>query len=764
MWSVARIYLLTFVSRTHARKLLANHTDSTQTAINRMVDKFVDKLVDRFLEMRHPCNGNLQVQTKPCRTFARQLVQQRSLVQAASSRLGRSSWRKPAGPCKVDPTHWQVQAGLSNFDDWYEGLQFKGPIIKKNVVVTGGSSGIGAATVRALLDRGHRVFATGLYAGKRFNDLKRFEEDLQANKEVGCPVPDLSLESLPPERESSWSEQWCLDSMSEGSLKASVGDVGNEEDVARQIQEAMTFFDGQLDAVVLNAGCGAGRKNLEDVPIDDIDRVFRTNVRGVFLWSQAALRIMKPQGGGQLVFVSSQAGIRPSALQATYAASKWAVQGMAMSLRAELKGSGVKIGTVNPGTTATRWFSPKDRGGYGGYTEEHIEAFKKRGAYWTSMLAPEDVANAIISLVDQPAACNIETIAMDYSDSGGFSPPSIPTNSDANVGTASDVEAASDLAVLFDFDGTLADSEVRAMEVTFWELAPYLPNATFSGPAALSNEVKENYMRKNAGQSFEFMVEQIDKERAQLFLDSIETVRAAGSEDAGVLAFVNQNRGGLGLPPLEETRAFGKTLPQLQKEEQLLSLSQVGSDANGGVFKTLNFLRDAGLRFAVSTSTEKRRVDICMDRTGLREWFVPEKIHSGESDFDPPCFKPNPDVYLKAAAAEHTDPARCVAVEDSETGVGAAANAGIGLIVGYVGASHIPTEYKNQHALKLLSGARSKDGRGADIVLSELEDLVHVVKYLQDGNGFARPFMVEPALASKMRGQYWNKKQDQGGK
>lgn len=54
------------------------------------------------------------------------------------------------------------------------------------------------------------------------------------------------------------------------------------------------------------------------------------------------------------------------------------------------------------------------------------------------------------------------------------------------------------------------------------------------------------------------------------------------------------------------------------------------------------------------------------------------QVHSGESDFDPPRFKPNPSVYLKAAETEGKEPVNCIAVEDSGSGVGSASNAGVG--------------------------------------------------------------------------------------
>jgi beta-phosphoglucomutase-like phosphatase (HAD superfamily) len=82
---------------------------------------------------------------------------------------------------------------------------------------------------------------------------------------------------------------------------------------------------------------------------------------------------------------------------------------------------------------------------------------------------------------------------------------------------------------------------------------------------------------------------------------------------------------------------------------------------------------------------------------------------------------------LKAAADEKMPPSSCIAVEDSASGVGSAANAKIGLIVGYVGSSHIPESEKESHAQVLLEGAKSKDGRGAELVISNMLDLPAIV-------------------------------------
>jgi beta-phosphoglucomutase-like phosphatase (HAD superfamily) len=80
------------------------------------------------------------------------------------------------------------------------------------------------------------------------------------------------------------------------------------------------------------------------------------------------------------------------------------------------------------------------------------------------------------------------------------------------------LEAAKDVAVLFDFDGTLGDTETPAMEVAYWELAPYFAGVT---AADLTEEAKVAFIRENAGKAFEHMVEVADKDRKTAGLSTI---------------------------------------------------------------------------------------------------------------------------------------------------------------------------------------------------------------------------------------------------
>jgi len=283
------------------------------------------------------------------------------------------------------------------------------------------------------------------------------------------------------------------------------------------------------------------------------------------------------------------------------------------------------------------------------------------------------------------------------------------------------------VCVLFDFDGTLGDTETPAMEVAYWELAPYLP-----GIAATDLEkMKVSFIQNNAGKAFEHMIEAADAERAALGLPDVETAHQApltGLDDQAI-SVIDAARARFQLPSLAEARATYPSLLVMQKEETVTSLGKIAMP-NPGCVDMLEKLQEMNVPFNIATTSGKPRVPACVDAANglLRKYFpTDEKIHSGESDFDPPRFKPAPDVYLKAAAAEGMEPSHCIAVEDSASGVGSASNAKMGLIVGYVGGSHIPDSKKQSHAEMLMEGTRADDGRGAEIVISDLRDLCPIV-------------------------------------
>ena len=175
----------------------------------------------------------------------------------------------------------------------------------KVALVTGGASGIGAATVELLADRGASV-----------------------------AVFDLDVGSLP-----------------EGVLGIH-GDVTSsaaaDAAVARVVDEL-----GPLDALVCCAGVAGESLRTVDIPDDEWRRVFGINVDGVLWFNRAAVRVMEPRGSGRIVNVASIAGKEGNPMAAAYSASKAAVIGLTKAIGRDLAQTGVLVNSIAPAVIAT---------------------------------------------------------------------------------------------------------------------------------------------------------------------------------------------------------------------------------------------------------------------------------------------------------------------------------------------------------------------------------------------------------------------------
>ena len=185
----------------------------------------------------------------------------------------------------------------------------------KNAValITGGSSGIGRAIAQALAASGARVAITG-------RDNERLTE---AARELG----------VHPIR----------------------ADVSIEEDVIRTYQEVMQKF-GDLDILVNNAGIGYF-KNLVDFDLKSFEAVFATNVTGAMLMAREAARHFIKRQRGNIVNISSTAGLRGAPGGTAYYASKFALRGMSECWRAELRKHNIRVFLVNPSEVLTNFSS-----------------------------------------------------------------------------------------------------------------------------------------------------------------------------------------------------------------------------------------------------------------------------------------------------------------------------------------------------------------------------------------------------------------------
>jgi NAD(P)-dependent dehydrogenase (short-subunit alcohol dehydrogenase family) len=190
----------------------------------------------------------------------------------------------------------------------------------KGCVVTGAASGIGFALTEALLQMGAVVFM--------------MDRD---TKTLASAVEQLSAHA--------------------GRVHSMSVDVTKQEQVQQLIQDAASRH-GRLDVLFNNAGIG-GTMPFVEVTLEHWRRIIDINLWGVIYGIDAALPIMRRQGGGHIVNTASVAGLVPFPYQAIYAATKYGVVGLSECLRFEFEDEGILFSVVCPGAVASRiWGTP----------------------------------------------------------------------------------------------------------------------------------------------------------------------------------------------------------------------------------------------------------------------------------------------------------------------------------------------------------------------------------------------------------------------
>ncbi len=189
----------------------------------------------------------------------------------------------------------------------------------RTIVVTGASSGIGAHCAHALAGRGWRVFATA-----------RNPTDIAA----------LEAASI---------ESFYLDYRQPGSIAALADAV-------------LDRTGGHIDAL-FNNGAYAQPGAVEDLPVEALREQFEANFFGWHDLTRRLVPAMRRQGRGRIVHCSSILGLVPASYRGAYVASKYALEGLMLCLRAELAGSGIHVSLIEPGpirsrfaATALGWF------------------------------------------------------------------------------------------------------------------------------------------------------------------------------------------------------------------------------------------------------------------------------------------------------------------------------------------------------------------------------------------------------------------------
>ena len=215
------------------------------------------------------------------------------------------------------------------------------------IAITGASSGIGRAAARALVAAGANV----ALAARRKERLDELVSELGPQRTLAVP-----------------------------------GDVRDAAASRRLVDSAVERF-GRLDSLVANAGIGA-YGGIMDQTDEDLVEMIETNFTGT-VWSvRAAVPKMLAAGGGDIVIVSSVAGLRGGANEAVYAGTKFAQVGLAGAIDRELRERGIRVSTICPAAV---------------HTEFAIGRGRTEGMPWLDeVMRPEDVAAAIVTVLQQP--------------------------------------------------------------------------------------------------------------------------------------------------------------------------------------------------------------------------------------------------------------------------------------------------------------------------------------------------------------------------
>ena len=178
-------------------------------------------------------------------------------------------------------------------------------------------------------------------------------------------------------------------------------DVADPGDVAPVIRDAAAEL-GRLDILVNNAGI-AHVGTIEHTTIDDLDRLYAVNVRGVFLCAKAALEVMLPQGHGVILNMASIASLIGVPERFAYSMTKGAVHTMTMSIAIDYVKRGIRCNCICPARVQTPFVDGYLRNNYPGREEEMrrvLEAYQPIGR----MCTPDEVAALALYLCSDEAA------------------------------------------------------------------------------------------------------------------------------------------------------------------------------------------------------------------------------------------------------------------------------------------------------------------------------------------------------------------------
>jgi NAD(P)-dependent dehydrogenase (short-subunit alcohol dehydrogenase family) len=224
-------------------------------------------------------------------------------------------------------------------------------------IVTGGGSGIGKAITRSFAKEGAKV----IIAGRNAEKLNATAREIVIESATVVPIQT---------------------------------DVTHEAQVNSLFERTIDLF-ACVDILVNNAGAIDGAP-LDEMPVETWDKVIATNLRGPFLCTRSAMRIMKTQGNGRILNIGSISAQRPRANAAPYATSKFGLWGLTLVTALEGRDHGISASCLHPGNVRIESSAENvaDVAGIPGYSSE-------------PKMRPEDVAEVATVMASLPPEMNV---------------------------------------------------------------------------------------------------------------------------------------------------------------------------------------------------------------------------------------------------------------------------------------------------------------------------------------------------------------------
>ena len=211
----------------------------------------------------------------------------------------------------------------------------------KNIILTGGSLGIGKETARNLVEKGANVLITG-----------RSETRLiEAKKYTGSNIIAF--------------------------------DISDHKNLSDNAKKCINILDGRIDVLINNAGIGV-RKSIDELNISDFLKVFNVNVFGLALFTKEIIPYMVEKSSGTIVNIGSTASLKGYKNGSIYSSSKFAVRCLTQCWQAELRPHNIRVCQVNPSEVTTAFGNPKR------VERENID----------NKLRPEEISHSIISAIE----------------------------------------------------------------------------------------------------------------------------------------------------------------------------------------------------------------------------------------------------------------------------------------------------------------------------------------------------------------------------